>query len=80
VTGTVNPNGQATTYHFDYGKTTTYGSRTADASAGAANTAGSVSATLSGLARRTVYHYRLVASNASGTAVGAEATFTTRAR
>ncbi len=80
LTGTVNPNGQETTYHFDYGKTTTYGSRTTGASAGSATTAGSVSAKLSGLARKTVYHYRLVASNPSGPAMGADATFTTGAR
>ena len=80
LTGTVNPNGQATTYYFDYGKTTTYGSRTPETSAGSGSAAVSVTATLASLSRRTVYHYRLVATNASGTAVGAVATFKTRSR
>jgi hypothetical protein len=80
LTGTVNPNGRATTYHFDYGRTTTYGGRTPDAAAGSAGAATSVTAALTGLARKTLYHYRLVASNPSGTAVGADATFTTRPR
>jgi hypothetical protein len=80
LTGTVNPNGQATTYHFDYGRTVTYGGRTPDTAAGSANTATSVTAALTGLARKTLYHYRLVATNPSGTTVGADATFTTRPR
>jgi hypothetical protein len=37
-----------------------------------------VSATLTGLRPRTVYHYRLMAINAAGTAVGADRTFMTR--
>jgi hypothetical protein len=80
LTGTVNPNGRATTYHFDYGRTTSYGGRTPDAAAGSANAAASVTAALAGLARKTLYHYRLVATNPSGTTVGADATFTTRSR
>ncbi|MDQ6750050.1 MAG: N-acetylmuramoyl-L-alanine amidase [Actinomycetota bacterium] len=80
LAGTVNPNGQATSYHFDYGTTATYGRQTPPVAAGSASTAGSVSATLSGLARKTGYHYRLVASSANSTAVGADATFTTRTR
>ena len=80
LTGTINPNGQATTYHFDYGRTTTYGGRTPDAAAGSANTAASANAVLTGLARKTLYHYRLVATNPGGTTVGADATFTTRPR
>jgi uncharacterized protein with LGFP repeats len=80
LTGTVNPNSQATNYHFDYGRTVTYGGRTPDAAAGSANTATSVTAALTALARKTLYHYRLVATNPSGTTVGADATFTTRPR
>ena len=34
LSGTVNPVGQATTYHFDYGTTISYGSTTTDTSAG----------------------------------------------
>jgi len=38
-----------------------------------------VSAPLTGLRPRTVYHYRLVAINAAGTAIGADRTFKTPA-
>ena len=80
LNGTVNPNGQATTYHFEYGRTTGYGSRTPDSAAGSASTAASVAASVTGLTRKTVYHYRLVASSQNGTTAGADATFTTSPR
>lgn len=75
VTGTVDPSGQATTYHFDYGTSTAYGHTTASTSAGSGTTNQSVSATLSGLVPNTTYHYRIVATNASGTTVGGDRTF-----
>jgi len=50
---------------------------TAAQSAGTGATAETVSTTLSGLASSTTYHYRLVAVNAGGTALGADHTFTT---
>ena len=37
-----------------------------------------ISSTVSGLARNTTYHVRLVAQNAAGTAYGADAAFRTR--
>jgi hypothetical protein len=77
LTGTVNPNKEQTTYHFEYGATTAYGAVTPDQSAGNKNKASSVSAKLTSLAPSTTYHYRLVASNASGTTPGADMTFTT---
>ena len=77
VTGSVNPNGQATTYHFDYGTSTAYGSSTATANLPAGTTAAAVSAVLSGLTPGTTYHYRVVAGNGSGTTTGTDATFTT---
>jgi phosphodiesterase/alkaline phosphatase D-like protein len=61
VNGTVNPQGRATTYYFQFGETTAYGSQTAPQSAGAGTTPVSVSAALSGLRTDTTYHYRLVA-------------------
>jgi hypothetical protein len=78
----VNPFGQQTTYHFEYGETTAYG-RTAPA--GAEDVAGNgyafriASHALSGLRPSTTYHYRLVATNASGITSTTDATFTTRA-
>jgi hypothetical protein len=77
LAGTVTPNGQATTYAFDYGTSSAYGSSTATASAGSGSSAVAAHATLTGLRPGTTYHYRLVASNASGTAAGHDETFTT---
>jgi phosphodiesterase/alkaline phosphatase D-like protein len=80
VGGTVNPNGQATTYHFDYGTSTNYGSQAPgppDPSAGSGTTAQTESTNLTGLSPNTVYHYRIEATNASGTSYGADQTFTT---
>ncbi len=77
--GTVNPGGQATTWHFEYGTSTSYGSTTATVSAGSGTANASVSRTISGLAAGTTYHYRLVATNAAGTSQGADGIFTTTA-
>ena len=80
VAGTVDPNGFPTTYHFEFGRSTAYGHRSAAAPAGAGNSPVAVAGLLSGLAPRTRYHYRLVASSAGGTVVGADLTLTTSAR
>lgn len=77
VTGTVDPGGQSTTWYVEYGTSTSYGSKTSSASAGSGSSATSVSSTLSGLDAGATYHYRVVAVNASGTARGADAVFTT---
>jgi hypothetical protein len=79
VTGSVNPGGEATTWHVEYGTSTSYGSTTSATSAGAGTSTSSVSAKLSGLADGTTYHYRLVATNAAGTSHGGDAVFTTLA-
>jgi phosphodiesterase/alkaline phosphatase D-like protein len=78
ITGTVNPEGQATTYHFDWGTSpTSYGNSTTATSAGSATNPGTVSTDLSALTPNTVYYYRLVAINGSGTTDGQQGTFTT---
>ncbi len=77
VDGTVNPNGQSTSWYFEYGTTTSYGSKTASHSAGSGTQAMSISTTLSGLTPGTTYHFRLVATNAAGTSPGADHTFGT---
>jgi hypothetical protein len=80
VSGTVNPVGQATTYHFEYGTSANYGSQapaSPDPSAGQGTTGQTVSTPLIGLSPSTVYHYRIEATNASGTSYGADQTFTT---
>ena len=77
VGGTVNPNGQTTTWHVEYGRSTSYGSQTDSVGAGSGTAAANVSTTITGLAPGTTYHYRFVAANASGPTNGADGTFTT---
>ena len=77
LNGTVNPVGSETTYQFEYGLTTSYGSTTSITSAGSGFTAVPVSAALTGLSAGTVYHFRVTATNDSGTANGEDATFST---
>ncbi|HUA47639.1 MAG TPA: fibronectin type III domain-containing protein [Solirubrobacteraceae bacterium] len=77
VSGTVNPNGTATNYYFQYGTTTAYGSTTPSTAAGAGTANVSESANLTGLTSSTTYHYRIVAVNSAGTTDGADQTFTT---
>jgi hypothetical protein len=75
LTGSVNPHGRATTYHFDYGNTTSYGINTSTVSAGEGTAAVPVSSGLAGLVPGVTYHYRLVATNAAGSSFGSDATF-----
>ena len=77
LTGSVDPNGRSTTWHFDYGPTTAYGSKTPNRNAGSGQVAVDISEPLSGLMPGTTYHYRLVASNSAGTSTGSDATFAT---
>jgi multidrug efflux pump subunit AcrA (membrane-fusion protein) len=77
LTGTVNPNGAATTYVFEYGTKASFGSSTGRVSVGEGTAAVSVEATIGGLKPATTYVYRLVAENAEGTAKGLTRTFTT---
>jgi Glycosyl hydrolase family 76 len=77
VTGTVNPNGLSTAWHFEYGLTSSYGTRIADQSVVGAIV--NVASQLTGLDAGVTYHYRLVASNALGTAYGADQVFATEA-
>jgi hypothetical protein len=77
VGGSVNPNFSATSYHVDFGTTSAYGSSTASASAGEGGVGQAVSAVLSKLKPQTLYHFRVVASNAAGTLVGGDQTLTT---
>lgn len=78
LVGTVDANGEQTTYFFEYGKTRTYGSRTPDAAAGRATSRRRVTAPAEGLEANTVYHFRIVARNASGVSSGADRTFRTK--
>ncbi len=78
--GTVNPEGQLTSFYFKYGPTAGYGKETAPQSVGADSTNHEVStAVLGELSPGTVYHFELVATYASGksTVPGADQTFMT---
>src|SRR4051812_35427298 len=77
VTGTVDPNGTATTYHVEYGTSSAYGLVTRDRNAGAGNEPLAVHVALSGLTADTDYHYRLVAENGEDVTRGSDATLHT---
>jgi hypothetical protein len=80
LNGTINPVGLQTTFHFEYGTTTAYGSRVPlgiDAVAGNGRATRSFSRTIVGLAPGTTYHYRLVTQNPIGGSQGVDRTFTT---
>jgi hypothetical protein len=77
VHGSVNPEGQQTNYVFQYGTTRSYGTQTALSVAGSGTGSVSVSQTITGLQPLTTYHYRILASGPSGSAVGTDRTFTT---
>jgi len=75
LTGSVDPNNAATTYHFEYGPTKSYGASTPAASAGSGPSSRSVSAAIGGLQAGRTYHYRLVAENSAGTTRGGDRSF-----
>lgn len=77
--GTVNPSGSATTYQFEYGTTTSYGSKApvAEASVGSGGADVVVAQTVAGLLPNTTYHYRLTAHNPGNTAMTGDKTFLT---
>jgi alpha-tubulin suppressor-like RCC1 family protein len=81
VNAGVNPNGLETTYQFEYGTTTSYGTKVPvpAASAGAGTTIAQVGRALSGLAPETLYHYRVVATNSAGSTASLDGTFKTAA-
>jgi hypothetical protein len=78
LTGSVDPNGAATTYFFQYGPTSLYGLTTGPASAGKGSKAVPVAIAVTGLAPFTRYHYRLVAQNAKGLTKGKDRSFKTK--
>ena len=76
LNGTVNPNGGSSWYYFEYGTSTSYGSKTLPESAAAGTSALLVSAGINGLTNNT-YHFRIVGENNAGTSYGLDQTFTT---
>src|SRR4029077_9997285 len=76
LNGSVDPHGLTTTVYFQYGTTTSYGLTTAIQSK-TGNTYQNVSANIGGLTASTTYHFRIVATNSSGTRYGSDRIFTT---
>ena len=77
LSGTVDPEGVSTDYYFEYGPTTSYGSRTRVKEIAAGTKALEVSAVIEALSGGATYHYRIVAKNTAGTIDGADMTFST---
>ncbi len=78
--GTVNPEGSATSYWFEYGETEAYGTKipVSPESVGSGTSNVAVSQVVTSLSQSTEYHFRVVAENeAEETAKGKDATFTT---
>ena len=78
LNGRVDPNNAATTYFFQFGTTSLYGTNTAVAAAGGGANARAVSIPIGALAPATTYHYRIVAQNRLGMTKGAHRTFKTK--
>ncbi|HET6508564.1 MAG TPA: choice-of-anchor D domain-containing protein [Baekduia sp.] len=76
LAGLATPNGVATSVRFEYGTTDAYGSVTPAQDVGDGADGVAVHAALHGLTAGTTYHFRLIASSASGTTFGADGTFT----
>jgi hypothetical protein len=72
----LNPHGLTTSFHFQYGTTPSYGLTTAPQNR-AGNTFQAVGTNVTSLTANTLYHFRVVASNAAGTTMGSDRTFTT---
>src|SRR5215470_15142004 len=77
LSGSVNPNGAATTWYVEYGTSTGYGSKTSSANIASGTSAVAIAPQLTGLQPGTTYHYRVVASNSAGTTHGADGIATT---
>ncbi|MCW3069237.1 MAG: hypothetical protein JWL67_1862 [Solirubrobacterales bacterium] len=75
--GFVNPSGANTSYYFQYGLTKAYGGQSTIAGAGGGTHTVTVSAPISGLQPLSLYHFRVVAVNSAGAAIGKDHTFLT---
>jgi hypothetical protein len=85
LSGEINPNGEASTYYFEYGPTSAYGESTSPESAGSGRSPVDVTAEIEyeesfdgdGFAHPdgihcNFFHFRLVGTNAGGTSYGAD--------
>jgi hypothetical protein len=78
LTGTIDPHGEDTTYHFNYGPTSSYGSSTPEVEAGDGDGDQQVAEEITGLSPDTTYHVQVVAKSDNGvTRYGADGLFRT---
>lgn len=77
ATGAVDPRGRSTSWWFEFGTTTRYGSRTPLAPAGSGSGSVPVTARLSALPAATELHVRLVAESSAGRTYGGDVAFRT---
>jgi|GEM_PF-281681 len=79
INAEVNADELTTTYRFEYGESTAYGTEVplGGASVGSGASPVAVSATLSKLKLGVTYHFRVVAENSAGTTNGPDQSFTT---
>ena len=79
LNATVSPGNTDMTYHFEWGTTTSYGSSSPDLLQAASTPPAATSVSLTSLTPDTTYHYRVAATDESGSIDTADATFHTPA-
>ncbi len=77
LTATVYPEGTPTSYFFEFGADTNYGTTIYGGEAGRERGSAQVSQAVGGLQPGVTYHYRVVAFNAAGSTTGVDRSFTT---
>jgi hypothetical protein len=77
VSGTVNPNGEPTTYRYEYGETSALGTQTSVYAIGSGYVTLYAPVYITGLKSNTNYYFRLSATNSVGTAFGTTYSFKT---
>ena len=77
LSGTIDPHGTTTSYHFEYGTSQTYGAHTAEVNVGSGTSDVQAAQSVDYLAEDTTYHFRVVATTSYGTTYGADQTFST---
>ena len=77
LNGIVNPEGLPTSWYFEYGTSTSYGSKTPARPVAVGPNDVKVSAAVSLLLPRTTYHFRLVATSSAGSGYGVDHTLIT---
>jgi len=77
VTGSVTPNGAPTTYWYEFGQSSTLGSKTSSQTIGSGFSPIPSPGYITGLAANTLYYFRLDAQNSFGTVQGTTYSFST---